>query len=208
MNRENENVNTPDVDDESTIDPHPFTEGEPVRPGQRADDPASEADPGTDGPTFHPYPDADREVPPTDTNREEPYLDATREEPYADADREDAYAGADREDAYAETTREDAYAGVDRGEASGIAEFEPLFDETQASDFQRRWGHIQSGFVEDPEGAVRLAGDLTDNIVTSLTRALGERRHALGDSARNGDTEQLRLVLRQYREVLEEVTSL
>jgi hypothetical protein len=182
MNRENENADTPDIDDGSTFDPHPFTGDKPVTRSQRADDLAAEADPGTDASTGQPR----TETPRTQTTREDTYPDAAREETYGGADRETGYARA----------------------AAGVPELGPLFDGTLASDFQQQWGHIQSGFVEDPQGAVRLAKDLTDSIVTSLARALEERRHALDDSARNGDTEQLRLVLRQYREVLEEVTSL
>jgi hypothetical protein len=92
--------------------------------------------------------------------------------------------------------------------APGVAEFGPLFGGRYADGFQQHWGAIQSGFVEDPAGAVRLAKDLTDEIIGSLTVALEERRTALDVSSRDGDTEQLRLVLRQYREVLESVTSL
>jgi hypothetical protein len=160
MNREN--ADTPDVDHASAFDPHPFTGDTPVTGRQHADDPAAEADPGTDGSTGQPR---------------------------------------------TQTTGGETYPDPDRAVA-GVPELGPLFDGTLASDFQQQWGHIQSGFVEDPQGAVRLAKDLTDSIVSSLARALEERRHALDDSARNGDTEQLRLVLRQYREVLEEVTSL
>jgi hypothetical protein len=194
MNRENENANTPDVDDGSTFDPHPFTGDKPVTSSQRADDLAAEADQGTDASTGQPR----TETPRTQTTRGDTYPDATREETYGGAARGEMYAGADRGTEYAGASRT----------AGGVPELGPLFDGTLASDFQQQWGHIQSGFVEDPQGAVRLAKDLTDSIVTSLARALEERRHALDDSARNGDTEQLRLVLRQYREVLEEVTSL
>jgi hypothetical protein len=89
-----------------------------------------------------------------------------------------------------------------------VAELGPLFEGSQASDFQQQWQQIQSSFVEDPQNAVQQAEGLTDEILGSLTRALEDRRRTLDDSARNGDTEQLRLVLRQYREVLQSVTSL
>jgi hypothetical protein len=110
----------------------------------------------------------------------------------------------------------DAPAGDPAGFADGpasddpadVSELGPLFGASEASDFQQRWQNIQAGFVDDPESAVRDANDLTETILTSLTRALEDRRQALGRSARDGDTEQLRLVLRQYRNVLDEVTSL
>lgn len=103
---------------------------------------------------------------------------------------------------------EEPYTRVPGGQRVSVTELGPLFGGTQASEFQQRWQDIQSGFVEDPASAVRRAEDLTDKIVTSLTQALAERRQTLGQSAQNGDTEQLRLVLRQYRDVLESVTSL
>lgn len=224
MNRDNDNASTPDVNDESVFNPHPFTEDEPVTAGQRTEELAPEPDPDTG--TGQVYADAEREQADAyATRREQAYEDTTPEDTYADATRDQKYAGTNREEKYAGTNREEGYAGTNREEryagtngaggyaganrtAAGVPELGPLFDETQASDFQRQWGHIQSGFVEDPQGAVRLAKDLTDSIVSSLARALEERRNALDHSARNGDTEQLRLVLRQYREVLEEVTSL
>jgi hypothetical protein len=104
---------------------------------------------------------------------------------------------------------EDApYASSPGEQAVSVAELGPLFDPANASDFQQRWRSIQSEFVEDPQESVRLAKDLTDEILSSLTLALQDRRQTLDVSAKNGDTEQLRLVLRQYREVLEGVTSL
>jgi hypothetical protein len=89
-----------------------------------------------------------------------------------------------------------------------VPELGPLFGGGQASEFQQRWQDIQSEFVDDPANAVRRAESLTGSIIGSLTQALEERRQTLDQSARNGDTEQLRVVLRQYREVLESVTSL
>jgi hypothetical protein len=193
-----------------TFDPHPFTGDEPAtsdpaagRPataGQPAEDLAPEPEPGTDRPVYPP--DADQSV-------DRPAVPATSEEP--DVAATGADIGATRDDVT--PVREGIATGREgitatSGGPSGVADFGPLFAEVNASEFQQRWSDIQSGFVEDPEGAVRLASDLTENIVTSLTSALEDRMRVLGDSARSGDTEQLRLVLRQYREVLEGVTSL
>lgn len=89
-----------------------------------------------------------------------------------------------------------------------VTELGPLFGESRAGDFRQRWQEIQVGFVEDPANAVKRAEDLTGSILTSLTEALEERRGILDKSAQDGDTEQLRLVIRQYREVLEGIISL
>jgi hypothetical protein len=105
-------------------------------------------------------------------------------------------------------TDEPVPAGVSGGQRAGVTELGPLLGGNLTGEFQQSWKDIQSGFVEDPENAVRRAEDLTDKIISSLTQALEDRRQTLDTSARNGDTEQLRLVLRQYRDTLESVTSL
>jgi hypothetical protein len=191
MTPENENAYTPEVEDERRYPAHPFTEDEPVTSGPAGTGRVA------DGPLS---PDGDEPLTPTD---EEPLLPADDEPLLPDADeRVRAETG---EPMRAET-------GVGTGAAGGqpvsVAELGPIFDGSEAGEFQQNWQQIQSGFVEDPASAVRRAEDLTDKILTSLTRALEDRRQILDNSARNGDTEQLRLVLRQYREVLESVTSL
>ena len=210
MTPENENAYTPEVEDERPHRVHPFTEDEPVTSG-----PA-----GTDQVTGEPLPpEGDEPLLPAD---DEP-LRLEAEEPLPlDAD-EPTLSDAD-EPIRAETdepmrsgTDEPMRSGMGQGTAaSGMADGQPvdvsqlgpLFDGSEATEFQQNWQQIQSGFVEDPASSVRRAEDLTDKILGSLTRALEDRRRTLDYSARNGDTEQLRLVLRQYREVLESVTSL
>ena len=210
MTPENENAYTPEVEDERPYRVHPFTEDEPVTSG-----PA-----GTDQVTGEPLPpEGDEPLLPAD---DEPLRPEAEEPLPLDAD-EPTLPDAD-EPIRAETdvpmrsgTDEPMRSGMGQGTAaSGMADGQPvdvsqlgpLFDGSEATEFQQNWQQIQSGFVEDPASSVRRAEDLTDKILGSLTRALEDRRRTLDYSARNGDTEQLRLVLRQYREVLESVTSL
>lgn len=62
-------------------------------------------------------------------------------------------------------------------------------------------------FVDSPRGAVQEADKVLDEAVRYLTEALDERhrllRAALRGSGDEGDTEELRLALRQYRELTE-----
>ncbi|MDH2428463.1 hypothetical protein [Sphaerisporangium sp. TRM90804] len=74
-------------------------------------------------------------------------------------------------------------------------------------DFQQRWREVQAGFVDDPQDAVRQA----DQLVEEAVAALAKRRQALADRWKNGDekdTEQLRLALRDYRSLLQELVGL
>jgi hypothetical protein len=210
MTPENENAYTPEVEDERPHRVHPFTEDEPVTSG-----PA-----GTDQVTGEPLPpEGDEPLLPADDEplrleAEEPLpLDADEptlpdaDEPIRAETDEPMRSGTD-EPMRSGMGQGTAASGMADGQPVDVSQLGPLFDGSEATEFQQNWQQIQSGFVEDPASSVRRAEDLTDKILGSLTRALEDRRRTLDYSARNGDTEQLRLVLRQYREVLESVTSL
>ncbi|MEU8249109.1 hypothetical protein [Nonomuraea sp. NPDC048916] len=84
-----------------------------------------------------------------------------------------------------------------------------LFDQDPA-EVQSRWRDVQASFVDDPGDAVQRADGLVGEIVESLTAALtshtGELR-GRWQGADQEDTEQLRLALRDYRNVLERLLS-
>ncbi|MCW2915201.1 MAG: hypothetical protein JWN52_3269 [Actinomycetia bacterium] len=63
-------------------------------------------------------------------------------------------------------------------------------------------------FVDDPGDALRRAGELNDEVVSSLTTAPDDRKHTLEQGIANGDTEQLRIGLRQYRQILDRILAL
>jgi hypothetical protein len=77
--------------------------------------------------------------------------------------------------------------------------------------FNLRMQHALSDFVDNPLQAVEEADTVFDDIATRLTDALGERRRLLRASWQGSDTgtgtgtetEELRLALKQYREVAE-----
>lgn len=85
-----------------------------------------------------------------------------------------------------------------------------LFDRDPA-EVQARWRDLQSAFVDDPGEAVKQADGLVGEIVESLTSALSARTEELRErweGAGEGDTERLRLALREYRSVLERLLDL
>lgn len=74
-------------------------------------------------------------------------------------------------------------------------------------DFQQRWREVQAGFVDDPRESVERADQLVDEAVAAIT----SRRQGLVDRWKNsdqGDTENLRLALRDYRSLLEDLVGL
>ncbi|MEV5498451.1 hypothetical protein AB0M50_23925 [Nonomuraea fuscirosea] len=83
--------------------------------------------------------------------------------------------------------------------------------EQDPTQVQARWRDLQASFVDDPGEAVQRADGLVGEVVDALTSALNNRTGALRDrwkDAGGGDTEQLRLALREYRTVLERLLAL
>lgn len=75
-----------------------------------------------------------------------------------------------------------------------------FFDNAQIDGFRDRWRELQAGFVDDPAQAVRGADDLVDEIMRELTE---RKKHLAGrwhdGSGGSADTEELRVVIREYR---------
>ncbi|MFI7446725.1 hypothetical protein ACIBQX_04435 [Nonomuraea sp. NPDC049714] len=85
-----------------------------------------------------------------------------------------------------------------------------LFDQ-DPTEAQARWRDLQASFVDDPGQAVHRADELVEEVVEALTGSLTARTGELRErwkSADGGDTEQLRLALRDYRGVLERLLAL
>ncbi|MEV1177149.1 hypothetical protein [Nonomuraea sp. NPDC049784] len=73
------------------------------------------------------------------------------------------------------------------------------------ADVQDRWHDLQARFVDDPRDAVQRAASLLDEMAASVHQALESRIRELQDlwkNTRHHDTEQLRLALRSYRDVM------
>lgn len=76
---------------------------------------------------------------------------------------------------------------------------------------QDRWRDLQASFVDDPRAAVQRADSLLDEVMASVRQAVESRMRELQDLWKNSghnDTEQLRLALRSYRDVMHRLLSL
>lgn len=83
---------------------------------------------------------------------------------------------------------------------------EHLLDQALADDLAARWQQVQAGFVDDPQESVRAADGLVEEAMAGIARGLHEVSSGLRaqwESGNQGETEQLRRTLQQYRDVLE-----
>jgi hypothetical protein len=67
---------------------------------------------------------------------------------------------------------------------------------------RNRWSDIQTGFVDEPQAAVRQADELVAVAMKRLAEGFAEQRSALEhqwDRGNDVSTEDLRLALRKYR---------
>jgi len=116
------------------------------------------------------------------------------------------------EDTAAEDTATEDTAAEDIAPQEAAAEEEapepvaagPAWDAEAAEDLRRRWHEVQVRFVDDPAAAARDAQALADEAVQGLMTELEARKSALsGWTDAAGDTEQLRLAVQRYRDLLE-----
>ncbi|REF00138.1 hypothetical protein [Thermomonospora umbrina] len=86
---------------------------------------------------------------------------------------------------------------------------ERFMDADAVPGFRHRWREVQSSFVDDPRDAVRRADALASEALRVLADRLQERKGAL-DAVRDeeGDTERLRLALRDYRDFFDRLLDL
>ncbi|HUR09512.1 MAG TPA: hypothetical protein VM347_43730 [Nonomuraea sp.] len=85
-----------------------------------------------------------------------------------------------------------------------------LFDQ-DLDQAHTRWRDLQATFVDDPREAMERADGLVEEIVITLTSSLTTRTSELRDRwkhADQSDTEQLRLALRDYRAMLEQLLAM
>ena len=81
-----------------------------------------------------------------------------------------------------------------------------LFDQDDARTFQERWRDVQLRFVDSPKDAAGDAAKLVDEAVEKLSASLRSQREGLNNDTE--DTEQLRVQLRGYRDMLNRILSL
>ncbi|OQD54916.1 hypothetical protein BM536_024030 [Streptomyces phaeoluteigriseus] len=92
------------------------------------------------------------------------------------------------------------------------AERPSLLPHDESDKLSSRMQHAVAGFVDRPRDAVEEADQVLEDLAARLTEAVNSRRRTLrgswqladdkkGDAATTADTEQLRLALRDYREL-------
>jgi hypothetical protein len=77
-----------------------------------------------------------------------------------------------------------------------------------AEGVRRRFLDIQASFVDEPRQAVQEAGRFADDLVQQVIQALQAQRGQLQGTVAEGDTEQLRLALRGYRQFVDRLLGL
>ncbi|HEV8648347.1 MAG TPA: hypothetical protein VG276_02845 [Actinomycetes bacterium] len=77
-----------------------------------------------------------------------------------------------------------------------------------AEGVRRRFLDIQASFVDEPRQAVQEAGRFADELVQQVIEALQAQRGQLQGTVAEGDTEQLRLALRGYRQFVDRLLGL
>jgi hypothetical protein len=77
-----------------------------------------------------------------------------------------------------------------------------LFDDEATNQLRNRWTDVQSGFVDDPQSAVKTADELVAEVMKQLADGFAKERQGLEERwSRGGDvsTEDLRIALQRYR---------
>jgi hypothetical protein len=86
----------------------------------------------------------------------------------------------------------------------------PLLSTDRTGAFKQRWRDLQGDFVDDPQQAVRGAGDLAREVLQALGDTIADAERVEGWKAGDGTsgTEDLRLALRQYRTLIDRLLEL
>ncbi|HST65609.1 MAG TPA: hypothetical protein VLM05_10515, partial [Mycobacteriales bacterium] len=100
---------------------------------------------------------------------------------------------------------------VTRGTTPGAATTAtPLLSAERTGEFKQRWRDLQGDFVDDPQQAVRGAGDLAREVLQALADTIADPERVEGWKAGDGSTgtEDLRVALRQYRTLVDRLLAL
>lgn len=122
-------------------------------------------------------------------------------------------AAARREPIPDQTDIDRARGAVDYESAAGSQPEEdsaPLFEQDALEKFRSSWGAIQTGFVDNPGGAVKQADELVAAVMKRLAEVFADERANLEQAWAKGDdvsTEDLRVALRRYRSFFDRLLS-
>jgi hypothetical protein len=86
-----------------------------------------------------------------------------------------------------------------------------LFEQSEIQDFRSRWEAIQTGFVNNPDGAVAQADELVSTVMKRLAEVFADERANLEQQWSKTDdvlTEELRVALRRYRSFFDRLLSI
>jgi hypothetical protein len=88
---------------------------------------------------------------------------------------------------------------------------EPLLPQDFVQDLRTRWDRAQTGFVDEPRGAVQQADELVATTIKRLAESFADERSRLEqqwDRGENVNTEDLRQALRRYRSFFQRLLSI
>lgn len=86
----------------------------------------------------------------------------------------------------------------------------PLFPDSEAADFRRRWIEVQTSFVDEPRRAVQQADELVAGVMKLLAETFAREREGLEhqwDRGENVTTEDLRIAMQRYRSFFDRLLS-
>jgi hypothetical protein len=194
--------------------PGPPPVGRPPMPGQRPEPPQARPEP----PQARPEPQAARPEPPGPPPRPEP--PTLRPEPPSSGEsrgRPPVGPAQGTPAAGAQATRPTAARPVPppvaeppkpkpQAQQRPSPPVPPLVSTSEADRFRARFNTIKGAFPDDPEGAVKQAGELLEEFTELVSRRLDPAKDdSRGDRERS--TEDLRIALQRYRAVLERMLS-
>jgi len=87
----------------------------------------------------------------------------------------------------------------------------PLFPDSEAGDFRRRWTEVQTSFVDEPRRAVQQADELVAGVMKGLAETFARERASLEHQWDRGEdvtTEDLRIAMQRYRSFFDRLLSI
>jgi hypothetical protein len=93
------------------------------------------------------------------------------------------------------------------GQSPGSESDNTLWNDGTIHGYQDRWGKVQLQFIDDPHNAAAAAEALITDVINSLAATVNARKNNLDAwrSSKGADTEELRMVVRRYRDFLDRV---
>jgi hypothetical protein len=122
----------------------------------------------------------------------------------ASTDASGSEASTDASGSEAGTSTPETPTDLKPGEAKVLV-IKELWSEGAVDGFRERWHQVQVSFLDDPQDAATQAEALLDDVLEGLHTALADRKSDLDSwsSAEHHDTEEMRVTVRGYRDLLD-----